>query len=169
MVFNMKKILLLFISVWISYFVLGQGNLQFNQTLLLNGTLSYSKTVNPLPVGSNAPADTLFYVFDSVTVNVPAQKTLKIESVSTGNRLYHENSTTFAPLFYFPVSGGLSVYINNVTLENSALPMWLPSGSYKVKFYSYIGSYLNNSLTSSDVSRKRYYYGISGIEFNIIP
>lgn len=153
-------IILFTIIVAMSAFSQG-GELQFNQAIVLNGTLSPIKKVKTVSYGGATSTDTSFFFLDSVSVTVPSNKTLKLENVSTGGRtvIYNQNAagstTNIAHTFPSPSGGfvvGLSaapfgsgllsshillqnclIYTNegSGTSKSSNFPIWLPSGTYK--------------------------------------
>ena len=132
-----------------------QGNLQFNQ--VRNITFSCSSIY--LTSGQVSMA------YDSLNIVVPLGKVLKIESASIGVVAPHPYLGVNVPSSY---DGAL--YLNDVTIFSSTFnvsgiaspnfPIWLPSGTYKLKSIAY----RNNSLPNFTLKSF-----ISAIEFNIIP
>lgn len=138
----MKKILSIVVLL-ISLSLNAQGNLQFNQVVLIQATASASSNTNT----------TL------QSVSVPAGKVWKIEHASliqdpNGNRATSALSC--------------DMYLDNVLVighENNArdgnkpnpFPLWLPEGTYQLTVYQATGLTLTYSGS------------LSAIEFNVVP
>ncbi|MCB9233331.1 MAG: hypothetical protein H6581_16860 [Bacteroidia bacterium] len=129
-------------------------------------SLAFSKAVYfdvdleiaPFVVPYNTPFDTI--------ITVPAGKVLKLESISAG---YSSSSSSR----YDPPSSNHYVFLNNsqiygyVTTPNVSYPqvnypIWLPAGSYELRFV------YNSSSPSSSITRN-YHYFLSALEFEVVP
>lgn len=172
-----------------------QGNLQFNQTKIFTKTMGVTKKtrISSMPPANNVTIiDTSYLFWDSITVVVPTNKTLKIENISLGatSVLWNANGTGgIATLAYETPSksssnGRMQVFLfNNVIYEHNPyadndsyhpFPLWLPSGTYNFVIFGYGTTNRNNySPPSIDdtkmINRLKQTCFISAIEFNIVP
>ena len=128
-------LILSFLLVFTTLFA--QGNLQFNKVVFIEADTTISCVQAGVCVDS-------FLIRDII---IPAGKVLKIESINI-----NPNGGNFYAL-----------YLNALPILNQFMnfPIWLPTGSYKLKWYG-----LNNPSGSNFT--QSYIYQISGIEFNIV-
>ena len=105
------------------------------------------------------------YCVDSISIVVPANKVLKIESASGG--VSRDGITSVLPTSFLELSLDNSIIysasIVSTTTYNyqkslTPFPIWLPSGTYTLAMYSDISN-----------SNYRAHGYISGIEYNIVP
>lgn len=130
----MKKVFALFLFILLSGFSFAQGNLQFNQVRYFPFTLTQVSTT----------------VYDEtiLSVTVPTGKVLKIESMACGRYVASVNT----------YGGQAGFEINQRTVSQSVLPLWLPAGTYSF------------GMMSQVMTVGYYYTGyISAIEFNVVP
>jgi hypothetical protein len=144
----MKKNIFLFFVLIISYSAKSQGNLQFNQVL------NFDLTVTSTTVG---------YRTQSIAVTVPAGKVWKVVSASAGygNNDFFPNGyddlqirIDNVPYFYHVSMGNFYGQLSNI------LPLWLNAGSHSVSLtfkYSYSGI------------EEGAFGKVSIIEFNVVP
>lgn len=127
----MKKLIIITISIFCFCLTKAQGNLQYNRTVFfkIDTSFTISGSVN---------------FTKSYPINVPNNKTLKIESINSSGG----NFASFA-------------FEGQTIGTNSSFPIWLPSGSYE--FTLRVSSSSGASGTSSPSLI------LSGLEFNIIP
>ncbi|MCB9235364.1 MAG: hypothetical protein H6581_27160 [Bacteroidia bacterium] len=145
----MKKILFVILLACLSTFANAQS-LSFDQVLFEE----YSITI--------PPNTAYFNTVGNSTLVVPAGKVLKIESIQSG----YLSSTVPRPLnalsyFDFFINDKW-IYPNYSTSGVlSDFPIWLPAGSYDLKYlYGY------GSTTSSTLTVK---WSLSGVQFNVVP
>jgi len=144
----MKHLLGLLIICLFTSVSYAQGNLQFSQ--VVNYTIT-----TPLAAGNSTPNQTL-------TITVPAGKTLKIESShisyqqGTSPTYYVGNSTN--PSGHLVLNGGVIAAFNlEFPLHHG--PIWLAAGTHTLVLQGYANS----------SSNYRWNAFVSGIEFDIVP
>lgn len=131
----MKKILLFIFTIFSFSYFFGQGNnLQFSQAIFN----SYSATTNSGWISAG-------------TLTVGANKVLKITSASAGRNGNMGGVLKIGA--HYLVSGSNSY-------EPTSFPIWLPTGTYDVQLYYYLGGYQPLPALCDGT--------ISGIEFNIV-
>lgn len=107
------------------------GELKYNQSIVLNGTLSPIKKVKTVAYGAGTTTDTSFFFLDSVTITVPVNKTLKLENVSTGGRtvIYNQNAagiiTNIVHSFPSPSGGFVVGYNSSIASAGWALDSYI--------------------------------------------
>lgn len=140
------------------------GELQFSQTKLFTKTISapVKKTYSNFPNPGYLSIDTAYYYWDSITIVVPPNKTLKIENIVTGSNYVTFNNSSLNSYSYAyntpspvinPMDAGFNklpvgVYYNNSlifsglspTVSNSSsrdfhFPIWLPSGTHNIVIF----------------------------------
>lgn len=124
-----KILMLSILLIGVSLCIKAQGNLQFNQVRFIEMQFTY-------------PGQ------DTITLNIPANKVLKIEGHS--------------------IAGNACIYINDkpLSLPNTnglnqpVFPIWLPSGNYSLKLIA-----CNSGFSAGNVVKG----AISAIEFNVVP
>jgi hypothetical protein len=137
----MKNILLI-LAIAFSSASFAQGNLQFNQVMLLD--------FGPISVSSVA-------IF-SQSITVPSGKVWKVEHASVWREASGYRLTGDAPY---------SLYIDNICVvqqtnaatsgsKSNSFPIWLPEGTYFLK--------ISNSSSAMTLAAS-----LNAIEFNIIP
>ena len=140
----MKKILLFIFTIFTFSYFFGQGNnLQFNQVINQDFTITPSNSWTWTNAG---------------TIVVPANKVLKITSCSsykngntTSRDAYPSNMRIGSKLVYGTQIGATSEGVG----FNISMPVWLATGTYNVELMS---SSAGNQINGS----------ISGVEFNIV-
>ncbi len=152
----MKKIILI-TQLFIGLTLFGQGNLQFNRAVHTEINCSSAAGINNGIVGA------------TVSVVVPAGKTLKITSAYISN--YYSGGSSVAVNYYdskLILDNSPLAYCQylpgnlEMNLPTNNFPLWLPAGTYTLKIlYSTTYNYPVNTYFSEAY--------ISGIEFNIVP
>lgn len=144
----MKKLIIVTILSLAALWCQAQGNLQFSQ--VINYTIT-----TPLAAGNSTPNQTL-------TITVPAGKTLKIESShisyqqGTSPTYYVGNSSN--PSGHLVLNGGvIAAFTLDIPLHHG--PIWLAAGTHTFVLQGYANS----------SSNYRWNAFVSGIEFNIVP
>lgn len=172
------------------------GELQFSETKLFTKTISTptKKTHSRFGVGSQIYIDTSYYYWDSLTIIVPANKTLKIENISLGSsypQLNEVSNGTFSSAYSIPSFGdipymassrsfvsynGTVIYSSSTSFSSSPaynFPIWLPSGTHKIIIFNAYLTAAQGAGFSKDIrvtiNNTKIYCAISAIEFNIIP
>lgn len=119
-----------------------QGNLQFNRATFIE--------LNGLPAFTSSGS---WGICDTNTITVPSNKTLKLEHFTA-----YPYDTASGTIPNSAFDGIAFILLNGVKLNHlySNGPIWLPSGTYKIKL---VGA-------TSNLYCKGF---ISAIEYNIIP
>jgi hypothetical protein len=158
--FRIKQFLFLqFFVLVFTGSIFSQGNLQYNQTRFIEIT-----AIPSIHSASGYPGITIWY--DSLVINVPTGKTLKIESASLGSSV----TEIYGAPYNFQVTHPINTYYGGLYLNDKMIcfangtpmivvqfPIWLSMGNYKLKIYG---------NTSSNSELKGF---VSAIEFNIVP
>ena len=184
----MKTILSFICVLACAFGAFAQGNLQFNQVRNIAHTSVPKMLADP---SNPSTGNYIYHIYrlDSTVMNVPANKVLKIESMSFGyisTFTVPQSSSTAsiqAPnIPYSAPSGFLYGYVfidNTLVLPliygnqqlNQVFPLWLSAGNHTIKVVYNSVSY-NSPTSISSVPEnvaQPCKVSISAIEFNIIP
>lgn len=174
------------------------GELQFSETKIFTKTIGLTKhtSITGIPPTSTiVEVDTSYLFWDSITVIVPPNKTLKIENVSLGGLvgvLNQDGASNYTSLSYTKPHriicyNGIRVFLFNAVIYESlyqgghnesfhTFPIWLPSGTYQfVIFGDPQYAHTNNngiplhSNAAKEMSTAKVSCFMSALEFNIIP
>lgn len=147
MAFKIIKVIIFWGLPLFSNTMIGQGNLQFNRTRFIEKNITPQAT----PGG--------FFISDSLDIIVPPNKTLKIESANAGTTFTQSgNIFVQTTLIYISLNGSV-LYWNSPSNTQTKFPIWLPEGTYKLRFTTVPGN-IGGNLVSAFVT---------ALEFNIIP
>jgi hypothetical protein len=145
----MKNLIFIIALSGISTFVKAQGNLQFNRVV------TYNLTGNATTSG--------LYTIQTISIVVPANKVLKLESASTrvnGTSSYFYGGST-SSFSYLLLDNNIIIHssTHTNTSRQETFPIWLSEGTHTLSLTGDISGY-NGQVA----------YGmVTGIEFNVVP